>query len=72
MTSDNPRISTANIVKKIQEDKASAGFKRDTLKHGPAYQIAKTRPDMIQQITPDDTVITGHFQNGMFIPSDSE
>ncbi len=63
-------ITTQDILKCIEEDKTSGNFKRDVWANGPAYQTSKTRPDIIEQVHADGTVILGNFKNSEFIPAD--
>jgi len=61
-------ITTADILKKAEEDQASGDFKRDILTKGSAYQASKTKPGMIEQVHADGSVLIGHFENRQFIP----
>jgi len=69
MTSnDQQTSSTEDILKQIEKDKTSSYFKQDILAKGPAYQLSKTKPDMIEQVHADGTVLIGRFENGEFVP----
>ncbi|HEB86693.1 MAG TPA: hypothetical protein ENI68_06735 [Gammaproteobacteria bacterium] len=60
----NPEELFAAVDKAISTGKPGRRITRDTL----YYEASKSRPGLLDQVMPDGTRRTGHFNSGSFLP----
>ena len=66
-----PAINSTDVFAALEANRGSGALAASVTTSPVRYQASAQQPGLLEQISPDGTVVVGQFRNGVFMPSES-